>query len=437
MPRKQLDPAPRQYTPSITLNRRISTRLSDAGAKQTPDTIEHWLLHEALNGQDILALTGEFCRRLNAAALPVSRLALNAGTLHPQLVGFSWIWEADDGFCDEIRVESGALQQPSYILSPLYRSIEFVETVHGDPRDPALTARYPIMADLAARGFADYLVTPLTPSVGAPQQRVSVSIASRQAGGLSGPNGVALQRLFRLLALHVARLTAVLISQNIASAYLGEAAGRQVLEGSIQRGAGESIEAVILVSDLRGSTELSGRLLPESMLALLNAYFECLTEAIEAEGGEVLKFIGDGLLAVFPIDREEGPHEAAQSAFAAATKALTQITQISADPPALLQDLRGWQPLRAGLALHAGEVFFGNIGSTTCLDFTVIGPAVNTAARVESLTKELQRPLLVTQPVAEMLNTDLDELGTHTLRGIEQPIKLFAPTPPDIEKRLT
>lgn len=300
MPRKQLDPAPRQYTPSITLNRRISTRLTDAGAKQTPDTIEHWLLHEALNGQDILALTGEFCRRLNAAALPVSRLALNAGTLHPQLVGFSWIWEADDGFCDEIRVESGALQQPSYILSPLYRSIEFVETVHGDPRDPALTARYPIMADLAARGFADYLVTPLTPSVGAPQQRVSVSIASRQAGGLSGPNGVALQRLFRLLALHVARLTAVLISQNIASAYLGEAAGRQVLEGSIQRGAGESIEAVILVSDLRGSTELSGRLLPESMLALLNAYFECLTEAIEAEGGEVLKFIGDGLLAVFP-----------------------------------------------------------------------------------------------------------------------------------------
>ena len=199
------------------------------------------------------------------------------------------------------------------------------------------------------------------------------------------------------------------------------------MEGSIQRGAGAAIEAVILVSDLRGSTELSGRLPPESMLALLNAYFECLTEAIEAEGGEVLKFIGDGLLAVFPIGDVARAADAAERAYAAASQALAQISEISANPPALLQNIEGWQPVRAGLALHMGEVFFGNIGSQTRLDFTVIGPAVNAAARVESLTKELQRPLLVTAPVAALLKCELDALGSFDLKGIRQPLSVFAP----------
>jgi adenylate cyclase len=433
---KHLDPAPRQYAPNVTLNRRGNGSGTVTGSAQSPETIEKWLLHEALSAQDMLGLVEEFCGRLTAAALPVSRLAMNVGTLHPQLIGFSWIWEEDDGFCDEIRVESSSLSHPSYINSPLYRTIEFGETIQGDPRNPDLATRYPIMADLAARGFADYLVAPLTPSVGAQQHRMAVSMASMQEGGLSGGNGQILARLLRLLAMHVARLTAVLVSRNIAGAYLGEAAASQVLDGSIQRGAGAPIEAVILVSDLRRSTEISGMLLPEAMLALLNAYFECLTEAIQAKGGEVLKFIGDGMLAVFPFSHFDGADTAARSAYDAATDALARIDGINADPPAALRGISGWQPLRTGLALHAGEVFFGNIGSTDRLDFTVIGPAVNVAARVESMTKELQRPLLVTAPVAMLLAEKLEPLGSFGLRGIADPLQLFAPRTTRTEKQL-
>ncbi len=431
MARKQLDPAPRSYAANISLNRRGTGARIAEDAEHSADTIEHWLLHDALNARDMLVLVEQFCSRLAAAGIPVSRLAMNVGTLHPQLIGFSWIWEADDGFCDEIRVEIGTLNHPSYRRSPLYRTIEFGETIGGDPHDPELAARYPIMADLAARGFRDYLVTPITPIGGPQQHRISASLASMQVGGLSGTNGDVLGRLLRLLSMHVARLTAALISQNIAAAYLGEAAGRQVLEGSIQRGAGAPITAVVLVSDLRRSTEISELLPPEAMLALLNAYFECLTEAIEARGGEVLKFVGDGLLAVFPFDDPGDASTAAASAYAAATEALEGISRVNIAPPQQLQGIDGWQPLRTGIALHAGEVFFGNIGSQDRLDFTVIGPAVNMAARVESMTKDLQRPLLVTGPVASLLSQNLEPLGSFSLRGIADPVQLYAPRTKD------
>ena len=427
MPASPPDSAPRQYAANVVLNRRGADGPSFGDEVQTAGSIEHWLIHDALHIQDMLVLAQEFCWRITAAGLPVARLAFNVGTLHPQLIGFSWIWEEEDGFCDEIRVETGSLQHPSYIRSPLYRTIEFGETIQGDPRDPNLAARYPIMADLAARGFADYLVTPLTPSHGPQQHRMAVSMGSMEPGGLSGANGEVLQRLLRLLSLHAARITAVLVSGNIATAYLGEAAGKQVLEGSIARGAGASIDAVILVSDLRGFTELSGRLPPEKMLALLDAQFEALVEAIEGHGGEVLKFMGDGLLAVFPVTSADRRIETAESAFSAAKDALAKVAAINETPPAALGATGDWQPLRIGLGLHAGEVFFGNVGAPGRLDFTVIGPAVNTAARVESMTKELGQPLLVTAPVAGLLGQPLEPVGDFSLRGVAEPVRLFAP----------
>ena len=426
MIRQQLDPAPREYAANVSLNRRSANATAFRNRPADAETIEQWLLHDAMNIQDMLLLAEEFCWRLTAAGFPVSRLALNVGTLHPQLAGFPWIWEADDGFCDEIRIETGTLQHPSYTLSPLYRAIEFGETIRGDPRDPELAARYPIMTDLAARGFADYMVAPLTPTGSQQQHRMSVSMASMQPCGLSGKSAAILDRLLRFLALHAARLMAVLVSQNIAAAYLGKAAGRQVLEGSISRGAGAPIEAVVLVADLRGFTDISGRLSPEQMLKVLNGYFEALAVAIAEAGGEVLKFIGDGLLAVFPITADQPHASAARQAWSAATQALAALDRLNAEPPAVLADIVGWRPLRAGVALHAGEVFFGNVGAPERLDFTVIGPAVDIAARLESLTKDLKRPLLVSGPVARMLGHELETMGDFHLRGIDQPVKVFA-----------
>jgi adenylate cyclase len=271
------------------------------------------------------------------------------------------------------------------------------------------------------------VVMPLTPIDGARQYRMTVSIGSLAMDGLSGRNFEILEHLLRLLSLHVARLSAVLISQNIATAYLGAAAGDQVLEGSIERGAGTSIEAVILVTDVRGFTDMTDRLAAEDVLTVLNAYFERVAGAVLAAGGEVLKFIGDGLLAVFPVEQNTIRQGAAEKAFSAATQALKAVGELNASPPKALAAITGWQPLRIGMALHLGEVFFGNVGTAERLDFTVIGRAVNEAARVEALTKDLGRPLLITSHVAELLARELTPLGEFELRGLRRPVALFAP----------
>jgi adenylate cyclase len=227
--------------------------------------------------------------------------------------------------------------------------------------------------------------------------------------------------------LHVERHIVSRIAGNVLDTYLGEAAGQQVLRGSIKRGAGEAIRAIIWASDLRGFTDLSDRLAGSDIVALINAYFERLAGAVMAEGGEVLKFIGDGLLAVFPYTSFKSEQAAAEASLAAAQRALRAVEDLNQVVPPDLARIQGWRPLRTGIALHEGEVFFGNVGAPERLDFTVIGTAVNTASRVETLTKTLGRPILITEPVARRLSAPLDDLGEHALRGLATPLAIFSP----------
>ena len=197
-----------------------------------------------------------------------------------------------------------------------------------------------------------------------------------------------------------------------------------MLRGSIKRGAGEPIRAIIWASDLRGFTDLADRLDGPDMIALLNGYFECLAGAVLAHEGEVLKFIGDGLLAVFPYSAFADEKAAAAAALAAAQGALQAIERLNEDPQAFA-NIPGWRPLRTGIALHEGEVFFGNVGAPERLDFTVIGRAVNAASRVEALSKTLGRSIVVTEPVMRLLDRPLEPLGEHELRGLAAPISIY------------
>jgi adenylate cyclase len=163
------------------------------------------------------------------------------------------------------------------------------------------------------------------------------------------------------------------------------------------------------------------------MIVLLNAYFETLAGAVLAHGGEVLKFMGDGLLAVFPIGAENDARAAAHAALKAAEQAVSGLDELNAGALPQLAGIDGWQPLRTGIALHEGEVFFGNIGAPQRLDFTVIGPAVNEASRVEALQKTLQRSILMTDAVARLLDVPLDHLGEHTLRGVSAAASIYSP----------
>ncbi len=372
----------------------------------------------------MLPLFESFVWRMVAAGLPLDRASVHMGTLHPQLIGFAWNWLINDGLCDEIKVGEAVNSTDSYRRSALFRVQEFGETVRLQTRDPGAQAKFTLMRDLADAGLTEYVAMPMN---GAGTYNNAMTVATKHDPGFSEADFTTIRRLLDLFALHVERHIALRIADNALNAYLGETAAAKVLRGSIKRGAGERMRAIIWVSDLRGFTDLSGRLGDANMIALLNAYFECLAGAVLQHGGEVLKFMGDGLLAVFPIEGAEGGKRAANAAVAAAQAALADLDQLNAKAPPPLHTFSGWSPLRTGIALHEGDVFFGNIGAPDRLDFTVIGAAVNEASRVEALQKTLGRSLLITEAAAKYLDVPLDDLGEHTLRGVESKLRIFSP----------
>lgn len=424
VPSAPLDPAPRSYATAVTLRRRSARGAAAAPDRTTLEEIEAWLLADAMAEDDLLALFESLCWRFVAAGFPFDRASLHVGTLHPQAIGFAWNWDRADGLTDELRVDAATLQSDAYKRNPLARVIERGEEFRADLRDPETLARYPLMAELASQGMTDYVLMPLRAG-GAYHN--AASGATKQAGGFTAAQMDRVRALFSLFALHAERHIVLRIAGNVLDTYLGAAAGGRVLKGAITRGAGEPIRAVIWSSDLRGFTDLSERLGGPAMIALLNAYFERLAGAVIAHDGEILKFIGDGLLAVFPYSAFASEQHAAEAALAAAEAAQAALARLNEDAPPELAGIEGWRPLRTGIALHEGEVFFGNVGAPERLDFTVIGGAVNAASRVETLTKTLGRPILITEAVARLLSRPLERMGAHTLRGVAAPIEVFSP----------
>ena len=380
------------------------------------------MLDGAVRIVDLIELFEMFVWRLIVAGLPLDRASLHVGTLHPQLIGFAWNWNIADGLVDEVKVGGATLATDAFRRSPLAVVFETGQAITIDTMDADAAARFGLTADLRELGITQYVAFPLG---GAGYHNVA-TIATRQPGGFTTQQRDSLERLLRLLALHVERHIAMRIASNVLDTYLGTLAGARVLEGSIKRGAGTRITAVIWASDLRGFTDLSDRLEPADMLTVLNAYFEALTSSIIAHGGEVLKFIGDGLLAVFPLDADYDQKNAGEAAVAAALAAESALARLNDAPPPELAQIEGWRPLRTGIALHEGDVFFGNIGAPERLDFTVIGRAVNGASRVEGMTKQLGHSLVLTEPVARRLATRPKSLGHHTLRGMAEPVEIFA-----------
>jgi adenylate cyclase len=235
-----------------------------------------------------------------------------------------------------------------------------------------------------------------------------------------------LQRLLPALALNLDIIALGHIAENVLAAYLGERSGKRVLEGVIRRGSGELIDAIVWVSDMRDFTGLSDRLAGPDMIRLLNAYFERLVEAVQKSGGEVLKFIGDGMLAIFPVTESIPAADAARAALRAASAALAAIHALNGKAGDELRIATPWRPIEMGIALHRGSVFYGNIGAADRLDFTVTGPVVNLAARIEPLSKRSGRHLLLTGAVAELLDAPLESLGSFEFRGVAEPVEIFA-----------
>jgi adenylate cyclase len=326
--------------------------------------------------------------------------------------------------CDEFKVDQSAMATNVFLESPLRTVIQDGLVFNARTEDEELCRKHPLIADFAKEGFKHYIAAPLSTNGNSYN---AISVATRDPAGFTPEHIGAFKRIGRPLALLVDRFIGNRIARNVMDVYLGSVVGKKVLTGSIGRGDGDAMKAIIWASDMSGFTHYADNLSPPDVLALLNAYFECVAGAVTAHGGEVLKFIGDGLLAVFPLEDGNDSAVVAQASLAAALRARQNIAELNRAPPQELTAAYALGPLRSGIALHEGGVFFGNMGSPNRLDFTVIGRAVNAASRIEALTKTLGRDILITEPVAARLNVDLDDLGAHPLRGLDEPLRLFSP----------
>ncbi len=350
-----------------------------------------WLIDAAVEVAGADRFLAELGVRLVKDGAPIAAGALSLEVAHPLIARRAWLWRAETG--------------------------EVIEALGFAPAGLATGQNGSANAD-ERRWLAAVAAGPLVES----------ELAPRPHGpwlGWVGPHAFTavqqetLRLVARLAAAPLAALSARATLQASLEAYLGRRSAAQALAAPLRRVVGETIEAALLFADLRDFTGLSERQPPAVVIAALDAWFDRIAGAIHAFGGEVLKFIGDGVLAIFPV-AGGSPGAAGAAALRALIAARAGMTRLNED-----RDAQGLPPLRFGAALHFGEMFWGNIGAANRLDFTAIGPAVNLVSRLEGLCKPLQRSALISGALAAEIETPLVPLGLQELRGIVEPCSVY------------
>ncbi|MBW8904875.1 MAG: DUF427 domain-containing protein [Betaproteobacteria bacterium] len=387
---------------------------SAAGASTSPQaaSIGDWLLARAWQETAPDRLVDAFCHRLRAQGMPVSRMTVIVPTLHPQVAASVFVWN-EEGGVKTIHEPHDVLTQPKFQASPFAPILRGARGVRRRLQEPGCQLDYPIVRELHAEGASDYVAMPFRFADG---QLNVMSMTSFAPGGFStahlGAVYEALPVFGRLQEVFAQRRTAV----GLLETFLGRRTGARVLDGLVKQGDGEHIEAVVWFSDLRDSTALSQSMTRDEYLEYLNRYFHCMAGAVLKKDGEVLRFIGDAALAIFPVGGDA--REACRRALAAARLAGERVASDNAEHPKR-------PPIRYGIGLHLGEVTYGNIGVPSRLEFTVIGPAANAAARVESMCKTLGRNVVMSSTFAAAYAGKLASLGRHPLRDVQGEQELF------------
>jgi adenylate cyclase len=387
----------------------------DIARRVYSDPVARWFVTEAYRITDTAELVAAAGEQLVLSGIPLYRLAYFQLTLHPEVAGKGYYWRRGQGV--EIGVRShGDNQDREYRDNPLPVVFEQHKTVRV--RLDRVEPEAPLLRQLKDEGATDYVALPLLFTTGHVD---ALSVVSDRPGGFSVAD---LDRMYllqfaftRLVEIHSLRDTAT----HLLDAYVGRAAGQRILAGEVKRGDGQTMEAVIWYCDLRGFTRASDTLPGDAIITLLNDYFDTMGNIVTNAGGEILKFMGDGMLAIFPVP---APGERSDTALRAARAAASAV-----DAMLVLNRIRsaeGEPTVRFGLALHIGEVMFGNIGASRRLDFTVIGPAVNHAARLEKLCAPLDRSVLLSPAIAELLAADqVEPLGHHAMKDIDRPQAIY------------
>jgi adenylate cyclase len=382
-----------------------------------------WITEAGLAGQnETTTLTG-FCERAVAFGLPLARAMILADTLHPMYEGRAFRWNRDKE--TTVLTEYGRTEEDlgRWVRSPFFHLEQTGEAMLRRRLTSESQGEFSIFPELLAAGMTDYLAIAsrfATEAVIGDMDGIYSSWATDAAAGFANADVANICRLMPLVALTVKAASLTRIAQTLVETYLGRDAGRRVLEGRISRGVAEQIEAAIWFSDLRGYTRLSDTAKPEDIIPLLNEYADAIISAIHEHGGDVLKLMGDGVLAIFTAaDR----NRACEAALTAAEDAPRRVADVNG-----LRTANGLPTTELYLGLHIGEVFYGNIGSKERLDFTIVGPAVNEVSRIASMCRSVDQPLLVSSAFAAALGASRNRLvsvGRYALRGVSRPQDLF------------
>jgi adenylate cyclase len=384
--------------------------------RQTPST--RWLLAHGPRAAGHLELLVDLCDWLCRRGLPLCQVNQYTPTLHPLMQGVECIWHRSGRAPEEVQLHwRGGEEVRAWQDNPLRRVMLGCDEIRVDLRTAALDFAAPILDQLRAAGAREYLVMAVPMADG---RRNAISWASAAPRGFSRDERNELRNLAGPLGLVTDLLEWRRTARTLLDTYLGRGPGLEVLQGAIRRGDRRDLEAVILFADLRDFTAKAASWSVEELLSALDTYYQALVDAITVAGGEVLKFMGDGLLAVFPIGAPPALARTCQRALAsalAARQALGRANEVRREA--------GADALDFGVALHVGRVVYGNIGGQGRLDFTVIGPAVNLVSRIEALCRILDQPLLATIALARCVEGELVSLGPQRIRGLAEPVELF------------
>ncbi|SCA54817.1 putative Adenylate cyclase [Candidatus Terasakiella magnetica] len=389
---------------------------------QSQNSIIDWIINEGWTFSDKKAFTRELANSFLKAGVNVDRVRLTIRLLHPQVMGYSFTWDSSKDSVDFHEASHQMKETDLYKNSPFAAIFDDQAGAIRRPLyDPNCLLDYPILLDLKEEGFTDYVALPLIFSDG---RRSAITLSSKAKTGFSTEELTliydSLPALSRIIENHALKRTASVLLET----YLGKETGNQVLSGKVKRGDGQRIRSIIWFSDLRQSTTLAETMENDDFLDLLNTYFECTAGAVLENGGEVLRYIGDAVLAIFPVGETDlcsMTHKAAQNAENAVKDAFERLEKMN------MRQQRKNQPLvKCGVGMHVGEVMYGNIGTHERLEFSVIGSSANEAARLESMTKELGVPVVVSHQFCALHGgAGWHSLGSHNLKGFSNKRELF------------
>jgi adenylate cyclase len=395
-----------------------------------------WAVRAGLRGANAYDLFDGYCQRLVIHGVELWRAHAAMETLHPQWGGYGYTWRRDLNAIQPEQYAREELNDPDWLGSPTY---DLFRRAHEGEVEPWMRRRleagpeqrdFPALNEFFSQGATDYFAQLF--GFGEHGDRahgsgVIYSFATDRRGGFDDDDVTLLQATLPALSLAVKADAGHVIASALLRTYLGEQTGKRVHAGAIERGSVESINAVLWYADIRGFTPTSDAHPGPVIIDLLDNVFETMAAALRSRGGEVLKFLGDGMLATLPF-AEADRAATCRRALDAAVEAMRELAALN-----VARGVAGQPVATVDLALHVGEVLYGNVGAADRLDFTVIGPAVNEVARIEAWCEPLDRAVLISAEFAAAVQdteSRLESLGRYDLRGIREAKEIFAPASP-------